>query len=341
MRTHRRASPNRDRARGSERPAFDRQRFDRRGFALLAVLWIMVGVSALALLANLAARRAVATSANRLSLTRAQWRAEDCLERARAAIADVLAGRASWSLSAGSSPAGWGTLDRAVTRSPLLTEAHCDVALRAAGTAVDVNAADAEQLGRLFRAVGLPGPQSDSLTDAILDWRDADDIPRPLGAERAWYDAHHRIPPRNGSFADVRELRRVRGYDEALALAPSLDTLLSVEPGRIVPDRVPLAVLASLPGIGPEALARVVDWRGRGIPIGNWPVLREALSPDARAMLDARYRDLVRLTTQDPEAWCLTARAVVGEAPSLMATIEVQLVRAGDRAAVVRRHVWP
>ncbi len=109
----------------------------------------------------------------------------------------------------------------------------------------------------------------DSLVDAILDWRDVDNIARPLGAERVWYETQRRVAPRNGPFADVRELRRVCGYDDAVAHVPALDTLLSVEPGRIVPDRAPVAVLASLPGLGPEALGRVAERRSRGMPINN------------------------------------------------------------------------
>ena len=41
---------------------------------------------------------------------------------------------------------------------------------------------------------------------AVLDWRDPDNVPRPHGAEEAWYVGQGRAPPRNGPFADVREL---------------------------------------------------------------------------------------------------------------------------------------
>src|SRR5688572_14206189 len=64
----------------------------RRGFALLAVLWVMVSAAALGLTLSLAAREAVATARNRTAAARAMWRAEGCLERSRAAIADAIAG---------------------------------------------------------------------------------------------------------------------------------------------------------------------------------------------------------------------------------------------------------
>jgi hypothetical protein len=43
----------------------------------------------------------------------------------------------------------------------------------------------------------------------------------------------------------------------------------------------------------------------------------------------------------EPGGWVLTVRAASGEAPVLAATIEVHLVRAGERAAIVRQRTWP
>src|SRR5207253_5618250 len=55
------------------------------------------------------------------------------------------------------------------------------------------------------------------LADAIEDWTDTDDDPRPHGAERDWYRA--RTPPcipRNGPFTSPAELALVRGIDAAV-----------------------------------------------------------------------------------------------------------------------------
>jgi DNA uptake protein ComE-like DNA-binding protein len=260
---------------------------------------------------------------------RGQWRAEDCLERARAVINDALSGGHTIPRPV---TGGWEVLDRVVAASPAITDAACDVTLAPTGVAVDINTADGEQLLALFRAIGIGEPRADSMVDALLDWRDVDDIPRPLGAERDWYHAEGRFTPRNGPFADVKELRRVRGFED---LPDSiLGAIFTVEPGRIVWNRAPLVVLASLPGIGEEALARIIERRERGVSVADMAALSADLSPGARQLLVARYGDVARLTTDRPDAWILTARGG-GYA------VEVRLAPAGSRAAIVRRRTTP
>ena len=62
----------------------------KRGFALLAVLWVIVGLAGLALGVSLSARNAIASAHNRADITRATWRARECVERARVAIGELL-----------------------------------------------------------------------------------------------------------------------------------------------------------------------------------------------------------------------------------------------------------
>jgi general secretion pathway protein K len=305
---------------------------EREGFALLAVLWILLGVASLGLAIQLAGRDAVAAARNRMNLTQAAWLAEGCLERARAVIGEALTAGES-AISAGVDP--WGALDQVVPRAPVLTAVGCDVELRAAGSAIDVNAADSEMLRRLFVALGIRAPRADSLLDALLDWRDGDDEPRPFGAERSWYAAHARPLPRNGPFADVRELRRVRGFEELSAI----DRVLDVEPGRIALNHAPLEVLAALPGFTEETIARMAEQRLRGVRTRNLLDLSGALSPMARDSFLARFADLARLTTAEPDAWILRSRMNYGT-PPVRSTLEVRLVRAGSRAAIVRRRSW-
>jgi len=309
----------------------------RGGFALLAVLWIVVAMTTLALALELTARSAVATATNRLALTRARWRAEGCVEVARAAIADALGGRATWSASAPT----WGTLDEAVGTAPTIRQAGCRVELRPTGVALDINLADADALGALFRSAGLPPLTSDSLTEAVLDWRDADSLPRARGAERAWYDSAHRLVPRYGPIADMRELHRVRGYTEALARVPALDTLLTTEPGRVLLDRAPLPVVATLPGLGSEALGRMVELRSRGVSVSDPMILLRQLSKEAQAQINPHSMELAGRIVGEPDAWILTARAASGAEPALEAAVELRLVHAGARAAIVRRRTWP
>lgn len=303
----------------------------RRGFALVSVLWVLVGVSALALAANLAARDSVASARNRIDLARAGWAAEDCLERARAAIHEAL-------LEAGPEPPGatvWGRMDAEVAASPLLAGIPCRVEMRATGAALDLNAASDETLHRLLVGVGVGAATADSLVDALADWRDPDDVPRPRGMERAGYAAAGRAQPRNGALADVRELLRVRGWDAV----PGVDTLLDVEPGRVPLSHAPPAVVAALPGLGPEAAARVAEMRIRGARIADLAAFAGSLSPSARDEAMRRYPELVGAVATEPESWTLRAAGAVGE-PPVTQVVEVKLVRAAERAAVVRRRTW-
>jgi hypothetical protein len=134
-------------------------------------------------------------------------------------------------------------------------------------------------------------------------------------------------------LANARELRRVRGFDESVLPDSILTAVFTVEPGRVVWSRAPLAVLGSLPGIGEEALARLAERRARGVAV-DINALSADLSPGGRQLLASRYGDLARLTTDGPDAWILTARGN-GYA------IEVRLAPAGTRAAIVRRRTTP
>jgi DNA uptake protein ComE-like DNA-binding protein len=294
------------------------------------VLWILVGVAALGLVVSLTGRDAVAAAQNRGDLARARWLAAGCAERVRAAVSDAL-------IAGKDQPPGvrspWVTLDSAVAASPLVR--GCDFTLRARGTALNVNTADADQLRALFVVSGESPEAADSLADALEDWRDGDDANHPMGAEARWYAAAVRPRPRNAPLADVRELRRVRGFESR----EGLDSLLTVDSARIDINHAPLAVLAALPGFGAEALARVGQMRAAGQRMESLAPVEMRLSASARAELDRRLPELATMTTAEPDGWVVTARGKVGE-PAVTAVLELGLVRAGVRAAIVRRRTW-
>ncbi len=304
----------------------------RQGFALLAVLWVITGIAVLGVAASLAARNAVATATNRADMARAFWRAEDCLSRVRVLAAEALESRAVDAYGHGVS---WAQLDRFVASASLVALEDCDVAVHPIGSTLNVNEADAEALRSLFLTLGAGAEQVDSLVDAILDWRDPDTEPRPFGAERGWYLANGRHPPRDGPLTDARELRRIRGLEDM----PDLESVLGVEPGRVSLSHAPAAVLASIPGFGPEAVQRILELRNSRSVAIDLATLAGGLSSGARRELMARFADAARATTTEPEGWIVVARGYAGQPPITVA-IEVKLVRAGRRAAIVRRRVW-
>lgn len=318
--------------RGSVSPSRRR----REGFALLAVLWAIIGIASLSLLASLAGRQALAASLNRVALERAAWIAEGCAERVRLVIALALSPEAARVPAPARSNGGWGALDEIVAASPLAVVVGCETRLVSTGSTVDLNEAGEEQLRSLFVAMGTSPRAADSLTDALLDWRDPDDLSRPYGAERRWYEARQRPVPRNGAFAAMLELRRVRGF-EAAGWA---DSVLSVDAERTVLARAPLAVIASLPGITAEAVAAVAGSRVRRTPVRDPAVLAAMLSRRGRAALMARFPELSASTAGEPDAWTVTVRARrTAAAPP--ASVSLRLVRDGSRAAIVRRQRWP
>jgi type II secretory pathway component PulK len=300
----------------------------------------MLGVSALGLALALSARNAIRSAENRRSSEIAAWKAEGCAERARVVIAAALGGEydGRWSdvsQPSGPSRGGWRTLDRVVAESPLMLSSGCSVTLRAAGSAIDVNTASEELLHDFFTTLVSSSDRADSLTQAILDWRDPDDIPRPSGVEREWYEREGRRLPTNGPLSNAKELHDIRDFDAI----PDLDSLLGVEPGRIDLAHAPLAVLAALPGFTSEAVARVAEERLRGIPTTDLLSLSARLSPASRATLVSRYADLARMTVTEPDAWILESRSSAGTR-AVTEVVELRLVRAGARAAIVRKRSW-
>lgn len=304
------------------------------GFALLAVLWVTVGLGALSLAGLVAAREAVAAARNRGNLTVALWRAEDCLARLRAAVAEALGTGAGGP----SSDRAWTFLDHAAGRwlpAPGEESGACQAVLVPVGSRLDVNAADHAALRRLLAFAGTPAARADSLAAALLDWRDADDTPREGGAERDWYVERGLRPPRNGLLADIRELTRVRGFDAI----PGAEGLLATERGRVCVNHAPPAVLASLPGFTAEAVELVSRLQRQGEPVSVLLEIGGGLSGAARERLLREYAELSAVATTEPDAWIATARGRAGS-PRVTVAVEVRLERSGDRAAVVRRRSW-
>jgi len=78
---------------------------------------------------------------------------------------------------------------------------------------VDVNSGNERLLRALFSALGIP---VSAAVDALLDFRDADDNPRPHGAEQADYAAAGRSQgPKNAPLSVVDELEQVLGLSAA------------------------------------------------------------------------------------------------------------------------------
>lgn len=82
---------------------------------------------------------------------------------------------------------------------------------------IDLNTASDALLKGLLTSVGLDEGGGSALLDAILDWRDSDDLRRINGAEAAEYQAAGlKYNPANAPFQTIDELQRVLGMTPQL-----------------------------------------------------------------------------------------------------------------------------
>jgi len=106
---------------------------------------------------------------------------------------------------------------------------------------IDINRANNELLKGLFRSAGMSEDDAASLLDAVLDWRDADSVRHPNGAEEPEYEkAGLKARPSNQPFQTTEELQLVLG------MRPEVFQ-------RIAPM---ITVYSRLPGVNPHLASR-------------------------------------------------------------------------------------
>lgn len=302
----------------------------RGGFALITVLWLLSTIGVVAIAATASGRDEFDAAANRIALEREFWQAQGCASRIQSAIADSLVAAGD---ELGASNRVWRSVGEIVAAtSP--GDSVCSVGVEAAGSRLDANTATGEELDRLFDALRLS--EGAALRDALLDWIDPDSEPRTLGAETEWYLAQGRPLPRNGPLASPRELTRVRGFEQLA----SAERFVSVEDPRIYIGAAPPEVLASIPAFSPAIVDHILQMRADGRPIDDLILVLDGVpQSDADSAL-ARFPEIRRVTSLDPEAWTLTIRAAIRpDAPAL--TLEQRIERNGDRTLVARTRVLP
>lgn len=126
-----------------------------------------------------------------------------------------------------------------------------------------------------FRGLGLPPEDARAITDSFLDFRDADDVKRPYGAERLEYLAAGRTAgPKNAAPAAAEELEQVLGFSPELV-------------ARIRPHVSFHSEQAGLdPAVTSPALMEIV---AGGFPFLSSSGMGAALDPGARARLPSEF----------------------------------------------------
>jgi general secretion pathway protein K len=174
------------------------------------------------------------------------------------------------------------------------------------GGKIDLNAAQEQTLRTVLNFVVHNDDQAAQLADAILDWRDADDLKRLHGAEASEYQAASlKQTPQNRNFLVLEELRGVLGITPELyrALEPWF-TLYTGQDG-LNPAKASPEVLLALSGGDQSAVENFIQQRQLGNPQPFPPVAGVKF----HAVGDMAYT--VVATAEFPGQTGTTVRAVI------------------------------
>lgn len=213
----------------------------QRGVALLLVLWMTALITVLAGSFAVLARTEGLQSRYLFETSKARYAAEAGLHRA------------AWELRNPDQETRWIADGRTYTFE--FDGARIEVEMTDESGKIDINAADELTLANLFLSVDLDQQLVDELVDAVIDWRDTDDLVRPFGAEDEDYESlEYAYGAKDAPFDTVPELQQVMGmnYEIFRLVEPSV-TVYSGR-GQFNPAFAPESVLMTIPEMTPELL---------------------------------------------------------------------------------------
>lgn len=200
----------------------------RKGAALMAVLWLI----AILALASIAALRVISFDMDIAAATIHGAKARQLAEKG---------------IAIGSHP----MVDRG---DPLLRQSTegegFEARILSEGGRFNINGIlqqkDVDLLHTIFGHWGLDLSESEALTDALIDWTDADEERSLNGAELDEYQKAGRInQPFNRMFYDISEMRLVRGMDRVEALRPDWADWFTVwSSGKLDLNEAPAELIA-------------------------------------------------------------------------------------------------
>lgn len=301
------------------------------GFALVAVLWILVMLGTLGIAFQAAARAERRAVANARAASRAHWAARAGLARVVNSIDRALSGGPGLSAKPASEEAVLPPLEY---RSGAVTVRVSTLDARAR---VQINQADDRQLRRLFSAMGLGRRGARALAEAVLDWRDPDSFRRSGGVESDSYvGLGPPSRPKNAPFERVEELTRVPGMTPEVyeRVAPYLTVSGD---GRINLNAAALPVLVTLPGVDANVAAAIVA-RRRSRRFQNPFEVAAALPEEAREWIEADMEGFMERVAFGPREVDVVAVAAVDGSP-VSAEIRAVVLLAGGTSWQVTRYV--
>jgi general secretion pathway protein K len=202
---------------------------------------------------------------------------------------------------------------------------------------VDINSADQTLLQGMMAYAPVEPKLQTALVNAILDWRDSDDLVRIEGAEKKEYKkAGLSYQPRNKPFQSIEELQLVLGMNEEIfSWLENRVTVYSGQP-KVNLTQASKEVLQVLPGMDAGLLDEYIAARREsainGLPPPVYGAQASGLNGTGAAAGQTRIMDTAPETAGGGETIQEGVMTVVTEAQldeGAMATIKV-LIRKSD-----------
>lgn len=238
----------------------------RRGFAMIAALWLVVAIATVALYFATDARerrqlgieaaergRAHAAALGALAMTQA---------RLDAALQQVGASNAQTANLRSSDP--WLGIDSIFSGRMYVDSVLVDIRFVDPGQRLNVNTANETSLRTFFAFLLRDTEVANDLAASLMDWRDADSLPRVNGAERDDYIKKQRLVlPTNAPFREIEELIHLNAMTPEIyaTVVPYLSTRGN---GQINVNTAPEPVLRALPGVTDDVIATILGLRSQG-----------------------------------------------------------------------------
>jgi general secretion pathway protein K len=309
----------------------------RRGFALIAALWLLVAFAAIGTAISVQAKTRRLSAANGLDEDRGRAAAEAGLEHTRCRLARLLLGTSlSPQQVAPTATDPWRDASVILADTIKLGDERYHVSIHDAGASLNLNLASEEELQRFFTALPIDAGKATQIAQSVMDWRDADDLHRLHGAEVDDYlRMGSAVLPANGSFTRVEELQYVNGVTpEIFARARPFLTVLGT--GQINLNSAPRPVLLALPGMTDEAVAVLVSFRSSSTPLHSLQDLSLQLSSGPRAVLTEAMSEVLPLAGFETRELEVMSEGWNQDSP-VHKSIDALIVRAGRLGVVTFR----
>ena len=267
-----------------------------RGFVIVAVLWLLAALAALAMIFSIY----LANSARALSLSDTALQAE--------ALVSAGVELAAYQLRLAdeqSRPARGAFQTR-------LNHADLAVSFVSEAARIDLHGAPKELIAGLFGILGATEEDAGQMADRIVAWR-TKSTTETAGNEDALYRAAGRpYSPRRAPFAHINELGLVLGLPPALVeRALPFVTVFTGAPGVDVLNAAP-EVVAALPGMTPLVLKQFLNDRG-------------SLPNEPNAIATALGGAKASATTQKSQAYRLTVQVRFGNGRQTVSEVVIAL----------------